>query len=327
MARIRNVWPTDNLAHMWANQTQSTARNARNNFSYQSGRLYSYSTVIAVRLETRKGITFMLASRSWSSTTNKHQCEARRAAFGTIFTVADVCADTLAEHKVNLQALITGAEETAVKSSRARSNAEWLANSAIEQLNKAREYARFFNVRSPKVPDLDVVTLAAQAKERAAVSKAKETARQAEQRKAREAYDSAVAALMPGLIQQWREGRDSLTFQYNGADHGISNYALTQANGGALMRLSDNQVETNQRAYVDAGAVRRLAPILLHVMTTAPERCQEFIGKHVGPFAIRGVTANSVDVGCHTFQRSEIQHILDILERAEIVPAAEPSIA
>lgn len=324
MARIRNVWPTEQIAHMWAHQTQFSARNY-GNFHYEGRNLYSYNTVIAVRLETRKGIAFMLASRSWSSTTNKHQQEARRAVFGTVFTVADIHADTLREHKMNLQLLINHAEETAVKATRARSQANYYAASVVKQLEHAREYARYFNVRSPKVPDLDVAGLALAAKERTAKATAQETARQAEQRKARQAYDEMVTSQMPLLIRQWRAGQDSLAFLYNSHEQRVSTYALTQANGGALMRLSGNVVETNQNATVPADQVRRLAPVLLHVMTNAPERCAEFIGKHVGSFAIRAMDSETVNVGCHTFKREEIQHILDVLEHAEIVPAPEPS--
>jgi hypothetical protein len=74
--RRKVVYPTGEIAHMWAHSTQPEARNAQGNFSFTGDKLYSYFTVIARRLGED---LYLISSNSYSSTTNGHQSDARYA--------------------------------------------------------------------------------------------------------------------------------------------------------------------------------------------------------------------------------------------------------
>lgn len=67
------------LAHLWANQTQSYAR--ASNMSFEGTKLFSYGTVIAEICSDRNGAAAVVFdSASFSNSTCKHQNYARRAA-------------------------------------------------------------------------------------------------------------------------------------------------------------------------------------------------------------------------------------------------------
>jgi hypothetical protein len=74
--RRKVVYPTGEIAHMFAHSTQPEARNAQGNFRFEGDQLYSYSTVIARRLGAD---LYLVSSTSYSSTTNGHQSDARQA--------------------------------------------------------------------------------------------------------------------------------------------------------------------------------------------------------------------------------------------------------
>ena len=76
---MRHVYPTDQVIHIWAHQSQDSARNG-SNVSFNGKLLYSYSTVIA-QLETDAGgnIWAFLSSESLTPTTGKHVSTSRGA--------------------------------------------------------------------------------------------------------------------------------------------------------------------------------------------------------------------------------------------------------
>ena len=78
--RKREVFPTGEIAHMWAHRAQLSARNPQGNFSFAGAELRSYSTCIAYLHKGKGGATVALhADTSWSATTNGHQSAGRSA--------------------------------------------------------------------------------------------------------------------------------------------------------------------------------------------------------------------------------------------------------
>lgn len=352
MARTREVYPTDQIAHLWAHQSQRSARNAQGNFSFATDELRSYSTTIAKRVEFKGRIAFLHLDQSWSSTTNKHQCHMRRASFGPTFLVTvfplmpayiNRCTNDdeherktgmrkLArnQHNMNIDSLVKQAEAMAIKANRARVHGEWHTKSADRFLTMAKEYAAFFGVRR-KFPELDVAALAAAAKARADRARKLENAQAKAARERAEKIKQMCAVEAPGLIQQWRNGASWLECSPELAElsgtRSVNRNNLTSYNNGShLMRLVGLEVETNLGVTVLADQVRRLAPLAL-VAFESPALAEKLIGRHVGTFTINAMADGMLQVGCHCFSREEIALILDSLQRAEIVPAAEPTIA
>lgn len=75
MAREKHVFPTDEIAHLWAHQTQTEARNPHGNFYFNDKTIYSYGShfPIARHVTNDKGeAAILFTNRSYSSTTAKH---------------------------------------------------------------------------------------------------------------------------------------------------------------------------------------------------------------------------------------------------------------
>jgi len=87
MPKIREVYPADMVAHLWANRHPHAIRTATGNMSAASGRLYSYGShyVIGAFLDNpaKGGAALLLWNESgYSNTTNRHKSHASRALHG-----------------------------------------------------------------------------------------------------------------------------------------------------------------------------------------------------------------------------------------------------
>lgn len=85
MARNRQVFPRDNVAHLWAHGVQDSARDAAHNFYFNGPTLYSYGTHFVIAHILRGAEYGKLAGlvlwndAGYSNTTSKHQTIAWRA--------------------------------------------------------------------------------------------------------------------------------------------------------------------------------------------------------------------------------------------------------
>jgi|GEM_PF-3378619 len=82
MARTKHVFPTDEIAHLWAHKTQDDARNPGGNFYFRGDTIYSYGShfPIARHVTNDKGEAAVLfTNQKWSNTTAKHINYVRRS--------------------------------------------------------------------------------------------------------------------------------------------------------------------------------------------------------------------------------------------------------
>lgn len=78
MPRQKYVYPTDQVAHLWANKVQESARNPRRNFYYDGDTIYSYGRhfPIARHVTGADGrAAILLTTRTYSNTTAGHISE------------------------------------------------------------------------------------------------------------------------------------------------------------------------------------------------------------------------------------------------------------
>lgn len=97
MSRNRQVWPREQVAHLWANASQDSARDPSGNMYFTGPALYSYGShfCIGYRLERADGSPlFLLNADSYSATTSKMQYIARRAIYGDTVRVAGLRSDS-----------------------------------------------------------------------------------------------------------------------------------------------------------------------------------------------------------------------------------------
>lgn len=104
MARTKHVFPTDEIAHLWAHKTQDDARNQGGNFYFSGDTIYSYGShfPIARHVTNDKGVAGILfTNQTWSNTTAKHIHNVRGAIpFGVpVFEVHNPAHDLKSEYR------------------------------------------------------------------------------------------------------------------------------------------------------------------------------------------------------------------------------------
>ncbi len=81
MAQVKTVYPTSEIAHLWAHQTQRSARNPQGNFYFQGDVIYSYGEhfpIARIRHNGKKKMV-MITTRTFSSMTSGHTAAVRMA--------------------------------------------------------------------------------------------------------------------------------------------------------------------------------------------------------------------------------------------------------
>lgn len=81
MPRQKKVFPTNEVAHIWAQQSQEEGINPQGNFYFKNESIYSYGSHYEIaRFHKHKGETVVLLNnKGYSPTTNGHICNVRSA--------------------------------------------------------------------------------------------------------------------------------------------------------------------------------------------------------------------------------------------------------
>lgn len=330
MARQKHVFPTDEIPHLWAHQTQGDARNPGGNLYFSGDTIYSYGSHFAIArlVENDKGTrAVFFNSASYSVTTAKHQRMVRDAVrnlplfecspwnspkhnMGTFEHVADL----------NLKAL------GALKKTNTREVCKvWRALQSSER--DAREFAEFFQLPyTSRIPQGAATYEAlAQAWEGKAAERRASAARGAETRRAnqRRAWElrqaqweetrKAQAKPLPERLAAWRAGT-------------ANNQVLFRSDGlGALLRLASDGVtiETSLGARVPAAHVRKALPVVLGFIQHGRTYQRNGHTIHLGHYALDSIDANgTVKAGCHEIKRTEAYHVAKLLGLTIPVPEA-----
>ena len=185
MARQRNVYPTSEVPHLWAHQTQVSARNPQGNLFFEGRTIYSYRTSwpLATIYEKHKGamrrssvsgrgplldstvraamsdagVLVLTNCDRYGNTTAKHQGAVNRAVNHLpAIAVPNPCIGTNASecHADNLAHLLSAAANGLSKAKRVMtaSNVRWRREHAEGNVADARTYCAHFGIRR-KIPD------------------------------------------------------------------------------------------------------------------------------------------------------------------------------
>src|SRR5579862_6806519 len=115
MPRIKTVFNSQMVAHVWAQSKQPHGRNPQGNMSFDGSLAYSYAQPVAHIVMAPDGSRVALfTDRKWSVTTSRHVYHYRRAANHlTSFTVPDLLRDryharelSRSDHDKNIYAFI-----------------------------------------------------------------------------------------------------------------------------------------------------------------------------------------------------------------------------
>jgi hypothetical protein len=283
------------LAHIWANDPDSSIYKSANSMSCHNGVLYSYSTAIAHIVNPSEArYTVIHNSASYSNTTSKHQGYARASVrhyqneiylsipkmglTGLVFGQRDF--DELI--KVNNEAK---AEALLVKASRSRIHAGSYYSSAIFIYENLNKYAQLLNLNYA-MPDLS--TVQAQAVE--AKKKAEALAKIAQAKRIKEQAEA---------LENWRAGHDVR-----------NNFEVT------ALRIKNEEIQTTRGARIPLDHAVKFWGLIKSWHEKGIQYVKDHHSINLGHYTVNKFDGKTLTVGCHSIPFSEIQIIATQLKLA-----------
>jgi len=326
----RQVYPTGEIPHLWAHQTQVNARNPQGNFYFKGDVIYSYrdSFPVARLVQVGRSRCVLFNSAKYSVTTSQHQSAVRQAIPSSmqVFEVPNLGLSYVSTtspiskgiHKVNLAYLVQESKSEFERAERARGMGDYSLSDSLRLKRLAEDYAKFFKVKLPKdsfkfIPTgkkmvefraklverriaLEAVRSVAHVRrqERWAKQNA-EWQRQAKEREEQERLE------LPEKIERWRNGQ----YVYFGYSTQVP----------VMLRIKGDEVETSMGAKVPVDHARRGLKLVRAVRKAG--RAYERNGHtvHLGNYAIDRIEPDgTLKAGCHVIGWPEIERISDDLD-------------
>lgn len=298
---MRHVFTNAEIPHLWAHQSQSEARNSNGNFYFNGSTIYSYGShfPIASHVLNDRGERAVLFTIARYSVTTSGHCSAVASAIPAdvpVFHVPHVRGTwgEVPSHSDNAESYISRISELLAKTSRARSNRQWLEREALGLREELRRYVAFFGLRDIAVPSsvsLDVLQGWITEHEEEEQRRKEDAARRAEQKRRRE--------------QRMRIHR------FRACDPTVSYISGIPP----MLRVRDGNVETSLGArFPIEHAVRGLA-VIRQVRESGHEYVHNGHAIHLGHYRIDRIEPNgTVHAGCHVVTWDEIKRIAPQLE-------------
>lgn len=298
--RVKHVVSSGEVPHLWFHKVQDSAKNSNGSLYFQGDTIYSYGShfPIAKHITAGKKSAVLFTTRDYSVTTSGHKSAVRSAIPQgvTVFHVPSV--DTL-HHTVNLSDYAQRVTDHLAKCARARGSwrKEYEHTRAVDLRNEAREYAKFFGLKLPKIapiPALDSTGLA-KIKE----SEAKKSAEKAALERARKAKQAIFDAEM---LERWRNG------EYTGGFH----YGVPVA---LRLTADKTEVETSKGARIPVSHAKRGLRFVRAVIEKKEEYRRNGHTLHLGHYAIDRIEVDgTLYAGCHVISYAEIERLAPALE-------------
>ena len=282
------------LAHIWANDPDSSVEKSANSMSCHYGKLYSYSTVIGhIVTEPAGRDTVIFNNASYSNSTAKHQNFMRSAArhYDVInVNIPQRGLDNLVYGQRDFEAVILEPSEKAaafllVKASRSRVHAARYYAEAIEIFENIEKYAAFFKLAYTS-PDLTVFKAQALEADKKALELAKI-------RQAQRIIEQAEA------LEQWRAGHD------------VRNYFEVTA-----LRIKDDEIQTTRGARIPLDHAVKFWGLIKSWHDKGIQYVKDHHSINLGHYTVNRFDGQTLTVGCHSIPYSEIESIANQLHLA-----------
>lgn len=344
--REKQVYPTDEIPHLWAHgngttETKGGIRNSASNLycSDDGTTIYSYGGhfPIAERIETKQGVVFLMTTRRYSVTTDKHIAAVRQAirGLGTVFHIdpgpGRTIWNAIEKRQGTRSAWVAGwFNERIERETRAATKPRIRGTTRLRHIDAAKRLRaewvalhEFFKLPCSvnRVPEIAEDIDALKAEHAEAIEKERKAQERREASARRAAAQRHKAALR--LVDRWREGERHPTAPMpgdNGRDVSIHDISYP------VLRMrhpihGDSVVESSHGARVpvdSAKALLRMIPRMDY---------DKLIPVEVGPY--KGVRVNSthLHIGCQSIPWVEVFAFCDYYEWDKpIVPSApEPA--
>lgn len=294
----RQVYPTDEVAHLWAHGTQETARNPQHNLYFTGDTIYSYrdSYPIARRVSTKTGVVVLVQEDTYSNTTARHIHMVRQAV--SHLETIDVAYVEDGRHKENLKWFAEEIEKHGMSAARAReSYSRDMKISRLERaVKEANLYCEVFGLKTRFESTTDIPTLKRQAKEKTLAELAKKAL---DERKADKAARESIEKFRAGLPLSEIGSVSADTAKRIGVN-------------GALLRLTGDrtEIETSKGVRIPVDHAKRGLRLIQTVRESGQEYQRNGHTIHLGPYAVDRIdTEGNLTAGCHYVAWNEIERI------------------
>jgi hypothetical protein len=320
--RVRSVFNNDEVFHRWAAQDQNRGRNRTESVHYVGQTLFSYSTPIAHIAIGADGAPVVIHNTTtYSVTTTGHQHSARHAVrhIRSVYIEGGArgswgaLPDTPEQLRIAFDRQLESAQHATATARKGRSRAKRLESwrALVNSANRAAEIMGFAPFDAPPA-DADSDALLARIREEERAREEQEAAQRRRQAELDRAdYQTRLAAWLAGeeirISRAWYPGEPDTP---GDGDH---------------MRVKGSRIETTRGAIVPLEDVRRIAPIVLRVIRAG--RTYQANGERiaVGVYTLDSIDgAGTVRVGCHRFDRAEIERVAGLLKINSEIPANSP---
>ncbi len=313
----KHVFKTDEIAHLWANQTQTDARNPQGNLFFEGNTLYSYrhSWRVGVIVKNDNGSkAVMINSNTYSVTTAKHTSSARYASrhmtqfvlplgdYTPNYNDAQKCFNEWYQKQIGL---------LLAKAKRARENKPNLVAQAESLKAEANSFAKFFGLTSRIKDDRGMSQLLKDAEEQLAKDREK---RKEQNRLERIEQAERNKELQDNLIN-WKAGDC------------IPTYTLPREEFASL-RIKNDTVETSMGAVVPTKHALILYRFMLKLKADGKTWHTNGHTFHIGVYSVSKITADgTLYAGCHVISWDEVERIGKLLEANKAIPETKAILA
>jgi hypothetical protein len=313
--RIKQVFKNyQELAHVWAAQTQDYGNTPGGRMYFRGPSVYSYGSHFEIARFVKPNKTapavVLFTERDYSPTTSKHKGAARRAIDGRIvFTVPDVTGE---EHNTNVDYYIDNAGEALGKLPRAHTLD--LLREAVLNIRAVNSYLRWFGKhvsgdRKKKAKKLfknidslipsklkktikqrEAALEARSIKARATreenrklrwAQQSKEYAEREAKRKEKQALDRAN---LEADCEKWKRGEET------------DNQFLYDT--PVMLRIKENEIQTSRHANIPLIEARKFWNML--------GRKENVVGMRLGHYTVDSLDGSTLTVGCHKINMREV---------------------
>jgi hypothetical protein len=302
--RVKTVFGTNEVPHLWANQSVDYARNAQGNLYFRGDTIYSYGSHFPMA-RLIGGNRVLVSTRGYSSTTAGHLSSVRSAVrHMDILLVHNVMADGVDSHLTNVSKMIETIEELAGKMSRARQNKDYYKSEIVKVQLTLKQYVEIMDIEK----HLDAVQLEF-LKDSYFDVESPEYVSTLSDRVTRRA-EAIIARDKIRKEQEKKEAKKSLKRWLNGEYVGSRIFDVLQT--GPMLRLSGDMVETSMGAKVPVAEARLLAKVVDKVEQSKENLKPEDM--RIGHYTINLITTTGdIVAGCHKIKAKEIKRFRKVM--------------
>jgi len=312
---MRHVVTPDMVCHLWANQSQSDARNAQGNIYFEGTTIYSYGRhfPMARIAEGSDGPVVLITTQTYSATTSRHKAMVHSASrHQPSILCFDVMADTGNEHNANLTKMRKHCTSLLLRAARARSNAQWRYKEAEECAARHLAYRTAFGKGLDKPL---VISDDWKKKAKAQLAEQAEATKQARALKEAQAAIDRLAKLE--ALEQWKLGKQ-VTNSFHDLPVALRPVYRTHITGQALVET----IQTSRGAEVPAIHARRIWKLVQTIRHTGKAYERNGHTERVGAFVVDSIDAQgTMRAGCHVIEFAAMKELADRLGWPSFDPA------